>query len=92
MLYVTRLTQNQIDSINAILQCGRVVGKDCCVFSVSGFPYLILCLRQVKVLLLKASINYKKWHSTLQSLRKTKNKNFFIIYTRSIFGYGEIFF
>ena len=44
-----RLTQNQYDLINSILQYGRVVRKDCCVvFSASGFPYLIMCLRQSK--------------------------------------------
>ena len=31
MLHVTRLPQNQNDSINSILQYGRVVEKDCCV-------------------------------------------------------------
>ena len=49
MLYVTRLTQNQNDSINSILQYGCVVGKDCCVvFSASGFLYLIIFPRQCK--------------------------------------------
>ena len=49
MLYLMRLTQNQYDLINSILQYGRVVRKDCCVvFSASGFPYLILCPRQCK--------------------------------------------
>ena len=42
MLHATRLTQNQNDSINSILQYGRVVEQDCCViFSAAGFPYLI---------------------------------------------------
>ena len=41
MLHATRLTQNQNDSINSILQYGRVVGKDFCeVFSASVFPNL----------------------------------------------------
>ena len=31
MLHVTRLPQNQNDSINSILQYGRVIEKDCCV-------------------------------------------------------------
>ena len=31
MLYVTILTQNQNDSINAVLLYGRVDQKDCCV-------------------------------------------------------------
>ena len=58
MLYVTKLTQNQNDSINSILQDGRVVGNDCCVvFSASGFPYLILRLRQCKGKV--ATITYK---------------------------------
>ena len=48
MLHATRLTQNQNDSINSILQYGRVVGKDCVIFSASGFSYLILCFRQCK--------------------------------------------
>ena len=43
MLYVTRMTQNKNDSINSILQYGRVFDKYCCVgFPVSGFSYLIL--------------------------------------------------
>ena len=46
ILYVTRMTQNKNDSINLILQHGRVVGKNyCAVFLNSGFPYLTLCLR-----------------------------------------------
>ena len=49
ILYVTRMTQNKNDSINSILQHGRVVDKNCCVvFPTSGFPYLILCPRQCK--------------------------------------------
>ena len=49
MLYVTRLTQNQNDPINSILQYGRVAGKDCwVVFSASGYPFLILCPKQCK--------------------------------------------
>ena len=49
ILYVTRMTQNKNDSINLILQHGRVVGKNyCAVFLNSGFPYLTLCLRQCK--------------------------------------------
>ena len=31
ILYVTRMTQNKNDSINSILQHGRVVDKNCCV-------------------------------------------------------------
>ena len=43
------MTQNKNDSINSILQHGRVVDKNCCVvFPTSGFPYLILCLRQYR--------------------------------------------
>ena len=49
MLYVTRMTQNKNNSINSILRYGRLVDKNCCVvFPASGFPYLILCLRQCK--------------------------------------------
>ena len=43
------MTQNKNDSINSILQHGRVVDKNCCVaFRTSGFPYLILRPRQNK--------------------------------------------
>ena len=43
------MTQNKNDSINAILQHGRIVDKSCCVvFPTSGLPYLILCPRQCK--------------------------------------------
>ena len=46
ILYVTRMTQNKNDSINSILQHGRVVDNNCCVvFPTSRFPYLILCPR-----------------------------------------------
>ena len=39
----------KIDSINSILQHGRVVDKNCCVvFPTSGFSYLALCPRQWK--------------------------------------------
>ena len=38
-----RMTQNENDSINSILQHGRVVGNSCCVvFPTSRFPYFIL--------------------------------------------------
>ena len=41
------MTQNKNDSINLILQHGRVVDKNVSiVFATSGFPYLILCSRQ----------------------------------------------
>ena len=37
------MTQNKNDSINSILQHGRVVDNNCCVvFSTSRFPYLML--------------------------------------------------
>ena len=40
---------NKNDSINSVLQYGRVVNKNCyVVFPASGFPYLILCPRQFK--------------------------------------------
>ena len=43
------MTQNKNDSINSILQHGRVVDKNCCAPSpTSEFPYLILCLRKCK--------------------------------------------
>ena len=43
------MTQNKNDSINSILQHGRVVDKNCCVvFPTSGFAHLTLCLRQFK--------------------------------------------
>ena len=42
ILYVTRMIQNKNDSINSILQHGRVVENNCCVvFPTSKFPYLI---------------------------------------------------
>ena len=48
-LYATIMTQNKNDSINSMLQNGRVVDKNSCVvFPTSGFPYLILCPRQCK--------------------------------------------
>ena len=46
---VTRMAQNKNNSINSILQHGRVVDKNCfVVFPTSGFPYLILYPRQCK--------------------------------------------
>ena len=49
ILFVTKMTQNKNDSINSILQHGRLVEKNCCVvFPTSGFPYLILRPRQCK--------------------------------------------
>ena len=43
------MTQNKNDSINSILQHGRVVDKNRCVlFSISAFPYLTLCPRECK--------------------------------------------
>ena len=43
------MTQNKNDSINSILQDGRVVDKNCYVaFLTSEFPYLIPCPRQCK--------------------------------------------
>ena len=43
------MTQNKNNSINSILQHGRVVDKNfCVVFLSSGFPYLTLCPRQCK--------------------------------------------
>ena len=46
ILYVTRMTQNKIDSVNSILQHARVFGNNCCVvFRASRFSYLILCPR-----------------------------------------------
>ena len=38
------MTQNKNDSINSILQHGRIVENNCCVvFPISRFPYLTLC-------------------------------------------------
>ena len=49
VLYVTRVTPNKNDSINSILQYGRVSDKNCCVvFPTSGFSYMILCPRHCK--------------------------------------------
>ena len=40
------MTQNENDSINSILQNGRVVDNNrCVVFPTSRFPYLIVCPR-----------------------------------------------
>ena len=49
ILYVTRMTQNKNNSINSILQHGRIVDNNCCgVFPTSRFSYLILCPRTCK--------------------------------------------
>ena len=49
ILYVIRTTQNQNDSINSILQHGRVVDNNRYVlFPTSRFSYLILYPRQCK--------------------------------------------
>ena len=49
MSYATRMAQNKNDSINSILQHGRVIDKSCCiVLPISGFPYLIQYLGQCK--------------------------------------------
>ena len=46
ILYVIRMTQNENDSINSILQNGPAVDNNCCVvFPPSRFPYLIVCPR-----------------------------------------------
>ena len=46
ILYVMRITQNKNDSVNSILQHGRVVDSNyCVVFHTSRFPYLILSPR-----------------------------------------------
>ena len=48
LLHVTRMIQKKKknDSINSVLQYGRVVDNNCCaVFPTSRFPYLILCPR-----------------------------------------------
>ena len=43
ILYVMRMTQNKNDSVNSILQHGRVFDSNfCVVFPTSRFPYLIL--------------------------------------------------
>ena len=43
------MTQTKNDSINSVLQHGRVVNKNCCVvFPTSGFQYLTLCHRHCK--------------------------------------------
>ena len=57
------MTQNKNDSINLILQHGRVVNNNCCVvFSTSRFPYLILCS------------TYCKWKvATTHVVIRTKN-------------------
>ena len=46
---VMRIIHHKNNSIKLKLQHGRVVDTNCCVvFTASGFPYLILCLRQCK--------------------------------------------
>ena len=46
ILYVTRMTPNKNDSINSILQHGRVVeGNFFVVFLTSRYPYFSLCPR-----------------------------------------------
>ena len=46
ILYVMRITQNKNDSINSILQHGRVDDNNCFVLSPTlKFPCLILCHR-----------------------------------------------
>ena len=43
ILYVTRMTQNKIDSINLILQHGGAADKNYwVVFLTSGLPYYLL--------------------------------------------------
>ena len=72
MLYVTRMTNNENDSINSMLQHGRVVGNNCCVvFPASGFPYLILCPRQCKFIILFLKKNKIK-HNNIIQITKTK--------------------
>ena len=40
ILYVTKMTQNKNDSINSILQHGRVVDKNCCVVFPTSYHLL----------------------------------------------------
>ena len=43
------MTQNKKDSVNSILQHGRVLDNNCCVvFPISRFSCLILCPRYCK--------------------------------------------
>ena len=43
------MTQKKNDSINSLLQHGRVVNKNCCgVLPTSAFQYLTQCPRQYK--------------------------------------------
>ena len=70
MLYVTKLTQNENDSINSILQYGRVAGRDCLVvFFASGFSYLILCPTQCKG---KVATTYLKGLRTIKIFQYKK--------------------
>ena len=62
------MTQNENDSINLIVQHGRVVDKDySVVFPTSRFPYLIPCPRQ------------SKWKvaTTYLAIRTNNNENTF---------------
>ena len=43
------MTQNKDDSINSLLQHGRIVNNNCCVvFTAARLTYLILCPRWCK--------------------------------------------
>ena len=58
------MAENKNDSINLILQHGRVVGNNgCAVFPTSKFPYLILCPK------------YCKWKVATTFLKTIKIKN-----------------
>ena len=42
LLYVTKMTQNKNDSINSILQHGRVVKNNCCVVFPTSKVYFLV--------------------------------------------------
>ena len=44
ILYVTRMTQNKNDSINSILQHGRVVDNNCCVVFPTSKFHICFCV------------------------------------------------
>ena len=80
------MTQNKNDSINSILQYGRVVEKKL----LCGISYLRTSIfdtvSQKKTFeyenqspAVKTSANYKKRHQTSRSMRKSKNNNFNIL-------------
>ena len=77
------MTQNKSDSIDLILQCGRVVDKNCCVvLPASGFPYLIQSPRQYKRKVATTYLAIKIYITS--NIAITEKNNNFIIFIRRI--------